>query len=64
MTGEVWYVIICRECNDIEDPVVVVMPFESPEERGKWAADHRRSTGHNRWYVVDQPERLDNRPPI
>jgi hypothetical protein len=49
----VWYVLICRECDpDLEAP----MPFGTPAERGRWAAEHTRGTGHDRWLVVDQPK--------
>ena len=32
------------------------MPFESPAERGKWAAAHTAGTGHDSWFVIDQTE--------
>lgn len=46
-----YYVLVCRECDpESESPI----PFESPEARGAWAAEHRRGTGHDRWVVLDQ----------
>lgn len=47
------FVLICRECDpDLDAP----MPFESAEDRGRWAGAHTRGTGHDRWVVVDQAE--------
>ena len=57
MTGEpvkVFYVLVCRECGDPDRPLP--MPFESAEARGRWAAGHTRGTGHDRWFVIDQPD--------
>lgn len=54
MTDEtrIFYILICRECGDGEN--ALPMPFESAEARGKWAAEHTRGTGHDRWFVIDQ----------
>jgi hypothetical protein len=46
-----FYVLVCRDCGHGNLP----MPFESAEARGKWAAAHTRATGHDRWFVHDQP---------
>jgi hypothetical protein len=55
MTGdrefEVFYLLACRECGDPERPLV--MPFGSAAERGRWASEHTRATGHDRWWVKD-----------
>lgn len=48
---KVFYVLVCRDCGNGDLP----MPFGSPAERGKWAAEHTRATGHERWLVLDQP---------
>lgn len=48
-----WYVICCRDCDGEGEPLP--MPFETPEARGRWAAEHKRGTGHDRWFVIDQP---------
>jgi hypothetical protein len=48
-----FYVIVCRLCGDPDRPLP--MPFNSPAERGKWAAGHTAGTGHDRWFVLDQP---------
>ena len=50
---QMFYVLVCRDCGDGDD--MLPMPFESPQARGKWAADHTRATGHDRWLVKDQP---------
>ena len=47
-----FYVLVCRDCGDGD---MLPMPFESPQARGKWAAEHTRATGHDRWLVKDQP---------
>jgi hypothetical protein len=48
----VWYVLICRECDpDLTAP----MPFQSARERGQWASAHTLATGHERWFVDDEP---------
>lgn len=51
---EIFYVLGCRQCGDPDRPLL--MPFESPEARGRWAAGHTRLTGHDRWLVIDQPK--------
>ncbi|GJF06587.1 hypothetical protein [Pseudonocardia sp. D17] len=48
----VTYLLWCRECEDEPSPDNAI-PFGSPAERGKWAAEHRRGTGHDRWLVLD-----------
>ena len=50
----VFYVLVCRLCGDPAKPLP--MPFESPAERGKWAAAHTAATGHDSWFVIDQAE--------
>ncbi len=35
-----FYLLVCRECDDPERPLPI--PFESPAERGKWAAERNR----------------------
>ena len=52
--GKVFYVLVCRLCGDPKRPLP--MPFESPAERGRWAAAHTAATGHDSWFVIDQPE--------
>lgn len=51
--SDTWFVIICRLCSP--DYVNNVIPFESAEARGKWAAEHTRGTGHDSWIVLDHP---------
>ena len=48
-----FYVLACLECGDPDRPLI--MPFSSPAERGKWASEHTKATGHDRWFVKDQP---------
>lgn len=50
MTVETFYLLACREC-DPEN--LLVMPFGSAAERGKWASEHTRATGHDKWWVKD-----------
>jgi hypothetical protein len=57
---DVLYLLVCRECTP-EDPLV--MPFSSAADRGKWAAQHRRGTGHNRWWVKDEPRGANAKNP-
>lgn len=45
-----FYVLVCRQCGDGDLP----MPFDSPEARGRWASEHTKGTGHDRWFVTDQ----------
>lgn len=51
-----FYLLACRECGDPERPLV--MPFGSAAERGGWAAEHTRATGHDRWWVKDVNDEL------
>jgi hypothetical protein len=52
--GKIFYVLVCLRCGDPEHSLP--MPFESAAARGKWAAEHTRATGHDKWLVLDQPE--------
>lgn len=54
-----FYLLACRLCGDPARPLVMplVMPFGSPADRGGWAAEHTRATGHDKWWVKDyQPD--------
>ena len=51
--ARIFYVLVCRLCGDPDKPLP--MPFGSPAERGKWASAHTAATGHDRWFVLDQP---------
>lgn len=52
-TDQTYYLLVCRDCGNLDDDPLV-MPFESAQARGKWAAEHTRATGHDRWYVEDE----------
>lgn len=43
--------LLCRECGDPSR--ALPMTFASPAERGRWASQHTRETGHDRWWVHD-----------
>lgn len=43
------YLLVCRQCGNGD----LVIPFDSPEARGKWAAAHRDSTGHDQWRCAE-----------
>lgn len=47
-----FYLLVCLECGDPDDQLI--MPFDSPDARGKWATAHTRGTGHDRWWVKDE----------
>lgn len=47
-----FYLLGCRACGN--GGLVLVMPFGSAEERGKWATKHTQGTGHDSWFVYDQ----------
>jgi hypothetical protein len=47
-----FYLLVCRQCGDPERSLPI--PFDSPAERGKWAAEHTSGTGHDRWIVRDE----------
>lgn len=49
MSATTFYLLTCLEC---EPPLP--MPFGTAAERGKWAAEHTRGTGHDRWIVKDE----------
>ena len=53
--SDFFYVLICRDCTDASGGDALEMPFGSPEDRGRWAAEHKRGTGHDSWFVVDVP---------
>lgn len=46
MGGVVTYVLVCRACDPLSP-----IPFATPEERGRWAAEHTAGTGHEAWTV-------------
>lgn len=54
MTTRMFYLLICRNCGNGD----LVMPFDSPAERGKWASGHTGATGHDRWFVTEADHRL------
>lgn len=60
---EISYLLVCRECEPDQAPGAAVIPFGSAEERGKWAAAHTRGTGHQTWWVHDQPAKPIDRGP-
>lgn len=43
-----FYLLGCRACGN--GGLVLVMPFGSAEERGKWATKHTQGTGHGWGY--------------
>jgi hypothetical protein len=47
-----YYLLACLECDAQSRPLL--MPFGTAAERGKWAAEHTRGTGHDRWYVTQE----------
>jgi hypothetical protein len=51
--GRVFCMLNCRECDE-QSGRPLAMPFGSPGERGKWATEHTRGTGHDRWLVRDE----------
>lgn len=51
-TAHTFYLLVCRDCGDPDRPLPI--PFESPAARGKWASEHTRATGHDRWIVKDE----------
>ena len=55
-TTEKFYLLVCRECGNGD----LVMPFGTPDERGKWAGAHTRGTGHDRWFVTESAGRLSS----
>jgi len=55
-TTGMFFLLVCRECGNGD----LVMPFDSPAERGKWAAGHTRGTGHDRWFVTESDRRLSS----
>jgi hypothetical protein len=64
VTGsDVFYLLVCRQCGDLElgpsgevvSDNALFMLFDTAEARGKWATAHTRGTGHDHWFVFDQP---------
>lgn len=49
-----FFLLVCRLCGTGD----LVMPFGSPAERGKWAAEHTQGTGHDAWLVADNVEQM------
>lgn len=45
------YRLACRRCDKPE-----VLTFPGPAERGRWASQHTRETGHDQWLVRDGGE--------
>ena len=58
--SDVFYVLAYLECGDPERPLPT--PFDSAAERGRWAAEHMRATGHDRWWVKDQGAAVGEEP--
>lgn len=51
--AEQWFLVACLDCSPLLE-----MPFTSAAERGRWAAQHKASTGHGDWLVADSRERM------
>lgn len=51
-----FYLLVCQECGNGD----LVMPFGSAAERGHWAAEHTRGTGHDCWRVHDHVRQEDD----
>lgn len=49
-TGAKPFILVCRECGDGANGKPIY--FESQEARGRWASEHARETGHERWLVT------------
>lgn len=49
---KIFYVLVCRQCGDPDRPLP--MPFGTQDERGQWASEHTKATGHDQWLVLDQ----------
>jgi|ERR1035441_3395655 hypothetical protein len=47
-----FYLLACLECGSPERPLP--MPFGDQAERGKWASEHTRGTGHDLWLVWEE----------
>lgn len=47
-----FYVLRCLQCDDDSD-MTLDIPFPTAAARGRWAADHRDGTGHDRWFVTE-----------
>ena len=45
-------IIVCRTCSTDAD-MVALIPFASWSDRGKWASEHTRGTGHASWLCLD-----------
>jgi Fe-S oxidoreductase len=48
-----WYVLCCNVC-DADCGLVTPIPFLSQRERGQWATEHTKGTGHDNWAVLTQ----------
>lgn len=55
MGTRIYFVICCRDCDDACGGEPTPIPFLTPEARGRWATEHKRGTGHDRWTVIDEP---------
>jgi len=51
------YLLWCLHCTPTPE-AGNAQPFDSPQARGKWAAQHRAAHAEpERWYVLDIPGR-------
>jgi hypothetical protein len=53
-----WFLLWCHGC---EMPPEAPMPFESTEARTDWLTEHRAGTGHDRFTLITEPERVTGR---
>lgn len=49
---ETFFLLLCLECSDGNLPLP--QPFGDPAARGKWASEHTKVTGHDRWRVWEE----------
>jgi len=54
-TFDTFWMLACLECGDPERPLP--MPFGDQAERGKWASEHTKATGHETWRVWKEVRR-------
>lgn len=48
-----FYLLTCLDCwQGLDRPLR--MPFGSAAERGKWASEHTKGTGHDHWRVWEE----------
>lgn len=57
--ADIFYLIACLPCDE-DSGRPLPIPFGDQAERGRWASEHTKATGHDRWRVWTRQQREES----